>query len=174
MSRRESYSLGLKKCCLAIFAQICRAPILFKNYKSVLRPFYFLHLRRACICYHEHKTKKSSKGKSRILTAHVLRLMIAYMKDELGLGLKLAYGSGDLGFSITTTMVGAYLSIFLTDVVGLAPTLVATAIFIGRSVDYINDPIIGHLVDRTRSRWGRRRPYQIGRASCRERVFSSV
>lgn len=104
---------------------------------------------------------KIIEGKSGILTAYVPRLMILYMKDELGLSLKLAYGSGDLGFSITTTMVGAYLSIFLTDVVGLAPTLVATAIFIGRSVDYINDPIIGHLVDRTRSRWGRRRPYLL-------------
>ena len=74
---------------------------------------------------------------------------------------KLLYGSGDTGFSLTTTLIGAYLAIFLTDVVGLAPGLVAAALFIGRTWDYVNDPMIGWLSDRTRSRWGRRRPFLL-------------
>jgi len=74
---------------------------------------------------------------------------------------KILYGSGDTGFSLTTTLVGAYLAIFLTDVVGVAPGIAAAAIFVGRSWDYVNDPIVGHLSDRTRSRWGRRRPYLL-------------
>lgn len=74
---------------------------------------------------------------------------------------KLLYGFGDIGFSLTTTILGAFFAIFLTDVVGLAPGVAAIAIFVGRSWDYINDPLIGHLTDRTRTRWGRRRPFLL-------------
>lgn len=74
---------------------------------------------------------------------------------------KVLYGSGDTGFSLTTTMIGVCLAIFLTDVVGLAPRVAAVAIFIGRSWDYVNDPLVGHISDRTRSRWGRRRPFLL-------------
>lgn len=74
---------------------------------------------------------------------------------------KWIYGAGDLGFSLTLTIISAYFAIFLTDVVGIKPTIVAAAIFIGRTWDYINDPLIGHISDRTRSRWGRRRPFLL-------------
>ena len=71
------------------------------------------------------------------------------------------YGAGDIGFSLTSTIIAAYFAIFLTDVVGLAPAIAAAAIFIGRTWDYINDPLIGHISDRTRTRWGRRRPFLL-------------
>ena len=74
---------------------------------------------------------------------------------------KVAYGVGDASISLTVTIVGVYFAIFLTDVVGLQAGLSAIAIFIGRSWDYINDPLMGYLSDRTRSRWGRRRPYLL-------------
>ncbi len=74
---------------------------------------------------------------------------------------KIAYGFGDTGFSLTSTIVAAYFAIFLTDVVGIAPGIAAIAIFIGRTWDYINDPLFGYLSDRTRTRWGRRRPFLL-------------
>jgi GPH family glycoside/pentoside/hexuronide:cation symporter len=74
---------------------------------------------------------------------------------------KLLYGSGDIGFSLTTTLIGAFLAIYLTDVVGLSPGAAGTAIFIGGTWDYVNDPLMGYLSDRTRTRWGRRRPYLL-------------
>ncbi len=83
------------------------------------------------------------------------------MFEKLSKRTKLLYGSGDLGFSLTSTIIGAYFAIFLTDVVGIAPRIAAAAIFIGRTWDYVNDPIFGHLTDRTRTRWGRRRPFLL-------------
>jgi GPH family glycoside/pentoside/hexuronide:cation symporter len=74
---------------------------------------------------------------------------------------KIMYGVGDIGFSLTSTILGAYFAIFMTDVVGIRPGIAAAAIFLGRSWDYINDPIFGHLSDRTRTRWGRRRPFLL-------------
>jgi GPH family glycoside/pentoside/hexuronide:cation symporter len=74
---------------------------------------------------------------------------------------KWMYGSGDLGFSLTSTIIGAYFAIFLTDVVGISAKIAAVAIFIGRTWDYVNDPLFGYISDRTHTRWGRRRPYLL-------------
>ena len=74
---------------------------------------------------------------------------------------KLMYGVGDTGFSITSTLISVYYLLFLTDVVGLRPRLPA-----GhddrQTVDWINDPIVGYLSDRTRTRWGRRQTVPAG------------
>jgi glycoside/pentoside/hexuronide:cation symporter, GPH family len=83
------------------------------------------------------------------------------MPQRLSNTTRLVYGFGETGISLTTTIISAYFAIFLTDVVGLAPGTAAIAIFIGRSWDYINDPLVGYISDRTRTRWGRRRPYLL-------------
>lgn len=83
------------------------------------------------------------------------------MKNKLPAWRKWIYGSGDLGFSLTSTIVGAYFAIFLTDVVGVPARIAAISIFLGRTWDYINDPLFGYITDRTRTRWGRRRPYLL-------------
>jgi len=71
------------------------------------------------------------------------------------------YGSGDLGFSLTSTIIAAYFLFFLTGVVGVRAGVASIAILIGKTWDYINDPLFGYISDHTRTRWGRRRPYLL-------------
>jgi glycoside/pentoside/hexuronide:cation symporter, GPH family len=80
---------------------------------------------------------------------------------KLPFGTKLGFGICDLGGNLFFTMMGFYLLFFMTDVVGLAAGLAGTALMIGKIWDAITDPAVGYLSDRTRTRWGRRRPYMF-------------
>jgi len=83
------------------------------------------------------------------------------MTEKLSKKQKLMYGAGDIGFSLTSTILGVYFLFFMIEVVGLRPGIAAIPILIGKIWDFVNDPIFGHISDRTRSRWGRRRPYLL-------------
>jgi GPH family glycoside/pentoside/hexuronide:cation symporter len=83
------------------------------------------------------------------------------MADRLPFRTKIMYGSGDTGFSLTSTIIGAWFLLYLTDIVGLSPGWAAVPIAVGKIWDWINDPLIGYITDRTRSRWGRRRPFLL-------------
>ena len=72
---------------------------------------------------------------------------------------KLGYGAGDLSSSMFFT-VGTFLLLnFLTDTVGLSAALAGIALMVGKIWDAVTDPAVGFLSDRTRTRWGRRRPW---------------
>ena len=83
------------------------------------------------------------------------------MENPLSRKKKLMYGAGDIGFSLTSTILGVYFLFFMIEVVGLRPAVAAIPIGIGKIWDFINDPIFGYISDRTRTRWGRRRPYLL-------------
>lgn len=79
--------------------------------------------------------------------------------SKLPLHVKIGFGIGDLGGNLFFTAMGFYSLIYLTDTVGLAAALAGAAILIGKFWDAVTDPMMGFISDRTRSRWGRRRPY---------------
>jgi len=83
------------------------------------------------------------------------------IEEKLSKFVKLAFGAGDLGPAIVAAINGFFLNAFLLDVAGLRPAAAGTIFLIVKVWDAINDPIFGALTDRTKSRWGRRRPWLL-------------
>jgi glycoside/pentoside/hexuronide:cation symporter, GPH family len=81
--------------------------------------------------------------------------------DRVPLLTKIVYGSGDWGVAAFNTLRQIFYAIFLTDVVGLDPRLASFAALIGVMWDAINDPLVGVMSDKLRTRWGRRRPFLL-------------
>ena len=69
------------------------------------------------------------------------------------------YGMGNFASQLSWTMVGTYLSIFYTDVFGLGVGAVAMLMLIAKVWDGINDPMMGTIMERTHTKFGRFRPY---------------
>jgi len=74
---------------------------------------------------------------------------------------KAGYGLGDFGFNLYWANISAFLLIFYTDVMGLAAAAVGTMMLVTKLVDAATDPLMGAIADRTRTRWGRFRPYML-------------
>lgn len=82
--------------------------------------------------------------------------------EKLSFWTKAAYGIGDLGNSVGPgTVIPFWYTIFLTDIARLDLRLVSLFWLVVTLWDAINDPLIGFLSDRTRTRWGRRRPFLL-------------
>ena len=79
--------------------------------------------------------------------------------EKLPLKIKLGFGAGEFSSSIFWITMAFWLMNFLTDEVGLSAGLAGLAIMSGKALDAVIDPAVGYLSDRTRSRWGRRRPW---------------
>ena len=78
---------------------------------------------------------------------------------RLSLAERASYGFGDFGYSLAYNMAGAFLLYYYTTVVGLPAAAVGTIFLVARLLDAVIDPLVGVAVDKTRSRWGRTRPY---------------
>ncbi len=74
---------------------------------------------------------------------------------------KLSYGIAGLGQNMIYNFSATFIMIFYTDMMKLLPAAVGTLMLVARLWDAVNDPIMGSIVDNTRSRWGKLRPYLL-------------
>lgn len=74
---------------------------------------------------------------------------------------KFGYGLGDAGGTIITALIGNFLTFFYTDIFGLTPAIVGMLFLVLRVFDAITDPLMGVVADKTHSRFGRFRPWQL-------------
>ena len=80
-------------------------------------------------------------------------------KRYVGVKENLAYGFANAGQVFGYNLVaGGYLSLFFTKVFGIPEEAVATMILVLGIWDTINDPLMGSLIDKTRTRFGKLRP----------------
>ncbi len=79
--------------------------------------------------------------------------------ERLSVQTKWIYALGDWGNTVFYTIFAFFFIYFLNNVAGLPPAYAAWVLLIGGIWDAINDPLLGSLVDRVRTRWGRRRPF---------------
>lgn len=71
----------------------------------------------------------------------------------------IAYSLCGFGQNLICTIIGSYLTVFMTDAIGYGALSVALLMLFARIYDALNDPIMGSIVDRTRTPWGKCRPY---------------
>ncbi|MXO61458.1 glycoside-pentoside-hexuronide (GPH):cation symporter [Qipengyuania oceanensis] len=81
--------------------------------------------------------------------------------DRVGILEKLGYGQGDLASSLFINFFNIYLLYFFIELGGVAPAAVALMLLLTKLFDAVTDPAMGALADRTRTRWGRYRPYLL-------------
>ena len=81
--------------------------------------------------------------------------------DRLSLREYLGYALGDTASNLFFQTFNIFLTYYYVDVWGLLPAAVATMLFVIRLWDAFADPLMGVIADRTRSRWGKFRPYLL-------------
>lgn len=80
---------------------------------------------------------------------------------KLSFGTKFSYGIGDLASNLSWGLVSTYLLFFYTDVFGISAAVAGVIILTARIWDCFVDPIVGLVVERTNTRFGRFRPYVL-------------
>lgn len=89
---------------------------------------------------------------------------------------KVGYGAGDLAANCVYSVLACFILIYLTDTAGLNAGIVGTLIMFSKFADGISDVFFGTLIDRTRSKMGKARPWmlwsQIGNSLLLVAVFS--
>ena len=81
------------------------------------------------------------------------------MKQTLSWKTKLSFGLGGFGKDLVYAIVGTYFMKYLTDIRMVDPLFVGVLFMAARIWDAFNAPFMGMVVDNTRSRWGKFRPW---------------
>ncbi len=85
----------------------------------------------------------------------------ATKEQRLSLSEKVSYGFGDCAANVYVAVAGTFLTAYYTDTVGLAAAAVGTMMLIARIFDGATDLVMGAIVDKTKSKYGKARPWVL-------------
>ena len=74
---------------------------------------------------------------------------------------KISYGFCGMSYNIPITIIATYLILFSTDIMLINPLTVGALFFAFKFFDAITDIVITNIADKTRTRWGRYRPWML-------------
>ena len=77
------------------------------------------------------------------------------------MGERLAYSVGDVGGNLIFAAVSSFVLFYFTDTVGIGAAIAGTIILLGRVLDGTMDLVIGTMIDKTKTRWGKARPWML-------------
>ena len=80
--------------------------------------------------------------------------------NKLGFGKLLLWQTSSVSVALSTLVLG-FVTIYCTDTLDLEPVLVGTLFMVSKFVDGVTDVVAGFIIDRTQTRWGKGRPYEI-------------
>ena len=123
-----------------------------------------------CPLYYERYSRKERQGnemakemtRTQSVTADdwsARSKMMTAQNQKLGWGTRVAYASGDVACNVVFGMVGTLLTLFYTDYAGINPGTVGLMMLLSRLFDGVSDLIMGIIVEKTNSKWGKSRPW---------------
>ena len=81
------------------------------------------------------------------------------LNQKVSIAEKIGYSLGDCSANFVFQMMMIYQTKFYTDVFGLEGAVAGSVMLLARIVDAFVDPTVGILSDRTKSKWGKYRPF---------------
>ena len=87
---------------------------------------------------------------------------------------KAAFGIGAIGKDMVYALSSSYVMYYYKDIIGLSASFVGLILMIARVFDAVNDPFMGVLVAKTRTKWGRFRPWLVSGTVLNALFFSVI
>ena len=81
--------------------------------------------------------------------------------NQAGLGVQLGWGAGSFATGTLYNGLALFGLFFMTSIIGIEPVVAGLLLFVTKIYDAVTDPLMGVISDRTRHRWGARRPYLL-------------
>lgn len=72
---------------------------------------------------------------------------------------RVAYGLGDYSGNLVYSAISAFLLMYYTNVLGVAAATAASIMAVSKIFDGVSDLVMGRIVDKTKSKWGKARPW---------------
>ena len=81
--------------------------------------------------------------------------------DKMPWGRFFAWKTRDIAVAAVTIIISGYLLLYCSNTLGLDPAVIGILLLVARLVDAVTDVLAGYLVDKTNTKWGKARPYEI-------------